>query len=89
VYIFYLFEAVYISHVLSLEKKGLECSTGGTCVHMNVFTYVLYLCQETSFFNSVVLHERKKKAAVKLAPGTLRPYFTERVQKNQKHKVAS
>ncbi len=25
-YIFYLIEAVYISHVLGLEKKGLECS---------------------------------------------------------------
>jgi hypothetical protein len=24
-YIFYLFEAVYISHDISLEKKGLEC----------------------------------------------------------------
>jgi hypothetical protein len=26
-YIFYLFEAVYISHVLSLEKESLECSS--------------------------------------------------------------
>ncbi len=24
-YNLYLFEAVYVSHVLSLEKKGLEC----------------------------------------------------------------
>jgi hypothetical protein len=24
-YIFYLFEAVYISHDISLEKKGLQC----------------------------------------------------------------
>jgi hypothetical protein len=24
-YIFYLFEAVFISHVLTLGKKGLEC----------------------------------------------------------------
>jgi hypothetical protein len=24
-YNFYLFEAVYISHVITLEKKGLEC----------------------------------------------------------------
>ncbi len=24
-YIFDLFEAVYISHVITLEKKGLEC----------------------------------------------------------------
>ena len=23
--IFYLFEAVYVSHVITLEKKGLEC----------------------------------------------------------------
>jgi len=25
-YILYLFEAVYIAHDISLEKKGLECS---------------------------------------------------------------
>jgi hypothetical protein len=24
-YISYLYEAIYISHVISLEKKGLEC----------------------------------------------------------------
>jgi hypothetical protein len=25
-YIFLLFEAVYVSHVITLEKKGLECA---------------------------------------------------------------
>ncbi len=33
-YILYLFEAVYISHVLSLGKKGLECS------NFSVFTMI-------------------------------------------------
>jgi hypothetical protein len=28
-YILYLFEAVYLSHDISLEKKGLECGCGG------------------------------------------------------------
>ena len=26
-YILYIFEAVYIAHDISLEKKGLECNT--------------------------------------------------------------
>jgi hypothetical protein len=29
-YILFLFEAVYISHDLTLEKKGLECRRAGT-----------------------------------------------------------
>jgi hypothetical protein len=40
-YILYLFEAVFISHVLSLQKKGLECM------------YVLSsLCSETPVLNA-------------------------------------
>ena len=33
-YISYLYEAIYISHVLSLEKKGLECTHWGRSANL-------------------------------------------------------
>jgi hypothetical protein len=35
-YILYLFEAVYIAHDISLEKKGLECTQ--ICGNSSLFT---------------------------------------------------
>jgi hypothetical protein len=33
-YVLCLFEVVYISHVLSLEKKGLECRANADAQHL-------------------------------------------------------
>ncbi len=39
-YNLYLFEAVYVSHVLSLEKKGLECCL--LSIKLPMYLLVLY-----------------------------------------------
>ncbi len=38
-YILYLFEAVYISHDLTLEKKGLECMIRFGCDGFDPFPF--------------------------------------------------
>jgi hypothetical protein len=42
-YILYLFEAVYISHDLTLEKKGLECSLPHTDIALQHWTVQIYV----------------------------------------------
>ncbi len=49
-YILYSFESVFISHVLSLEKKGLECSLSERTQTYDLKGRQILLC--TQEFNS-------------------------------------